>query len=174
MGRHGIYTLADSNGPGPRLMGVDTLMGNEAYKRQDEDLGDIKELMLNVADGRISYPVLSYSGLLDMGDKLFAVPWGALTLYTDNKRLNLDVSKDRLVSAPGFDKDHRPNMSDQTWAKDIHSCYWPFCQRFRNAKFDATASFTTSAALMQTESAAMLLIVLFLSLVTWPDRFLCM
>jgi len=155
-------------------MGADTLMGNEAYNRQDEDLGDIKEIMLNVADGRISYAVLSYSGLLDMGDKLFAVPWGALTLDTDNKRLNLDVSKDRLVSAPGFDKDHRPNMSDQTWAKDIHSYYCPFCQRFRNAKFDATASFTTSAALMQTESAAMLLIVLLLPHVTWPDRFLSM
>jgi ribosomal 30S subunit maturation factor RimM len=31
-------------------MGADTLMGNDVYNRQDEDLGDIKEIMLNVAD----------------------------------------------------------------------------------------------------------------------------
>jgi hypothetical protein len=40
-----------SNGPGPRLMGADTLMGNDVYNRQDEDLGDIKEIMLDVAGG---------------------------------------------------------------------------------------------------------------------------
>jgi len=120
---YGMYAVDGSNGPGPRLMGADTLMGNDVYNRQDEDLGDIKEIMLNVADGRISYAVLSYGGLLGMGDKLFAVPWGALTLDTDNKRFTLDVTKDRLENAPGFDKDNWPNMSDQTWAKDIHSYY---------------------------------------------------
>jgi sporulation protein YlmC with PRC-barrel domain len=119
----GMYAVSDSNGPGPRLMGADTLMGNDVYNRQDEDLGDIKEIMLDVPAGRISYAVLSYGGLLGMGEKLFAVPWEALTLDTDNKRFTLDVSKDRLESAPGFDKDNWPNMSDQEWAKGIHSYY---------------------------------------------------
>ncbi len=58
-----------------------------------------------------------------MGEKLFAVPWEALTLDTNNKRFILDVSKDRLESAPGFDKDKWPNMSDQTWAEGIHAYY---------------------------------------------------
>lgn len=112
-----------NNGPGPRLMGADTLMGNDVYNRQDEDLGDIKEIMLDVAGGRISYAVLSYGGLLGMGEKLFAVPWSALTLDTENKRFTLDVSQDRLENAPGFDKDNWPDMSDQAWAKNIHTYY---------------------------------------------------
>lgn len=119
----GMYAVSDSGGPGPRLMGADTLIGNDVYNRQDEDLGDIKEIMLDVPAGRISYAVLSYGGLLGMGEKLFAVPWEALTLDTDNKRFTLDVTKDRLESAPGFDKDNWPNMSDQAWAKDIHTYY---------------------------------------------------
>jgi sporulation protein YlmC with PRC-barrel domain len=119
----GIYAVADSDGPGPRLMGADTLIGNDVYNRQDEDLGDIKEIMLDVPGGHISYAVLSYGGMLGIGEKLFAVPWEALTLDTDNKRFTLDVSKDRLEAAPGFDKDNWPNMSDQSWAKDIHSYY---------------------------------------------------
>lgn len=119
----GMYAVADSNGPGPRLMGADTLMGNDVFNDQGEDLGDIKEIMLDVSAGRISYAVLSYGGLMGIGDKLFAVPWEALTLDTENKRFTLDVAKDRLEKAPGFDKDNWPNMSDQTWAKDVHDYY---------------------------------------------------
>ncbi len=117
------YVEQANNGPGPRLMGADTLMGNDVYNRQDEDLGDIKEIMLDVAAGRISHAVLSYGGLLGMGEKLFAVPWSALTLDTENKRFTLDVSQERLENAPGFDKDNWPDMSDQAWARDIHTYY---------------------------------------------------
>lgn len=110
-------------GPGPRLMGADTLNGNDVFNEKDEDLGDIKEFMLDMKTGRVSYAVLSYGGFLGMGDKLFAVPWDALKLDTVNKRFVLNVDKTRLESAPGFDKDNWPDMSDQTWAQGIHSYY---------------------------------------------------
>jgi len=58
-----------------------------------------------------------------MGEKLFAVPWNALTLETKNKRFVLNVEKDRLKGAPGFDKSHWPDMADQSWARTIHSYY---------------------------------------------------
>lgn len=119
----GINAVSDGNGPGPRLMGAKTLVGNDVYNRQDEDLGDIKEIMLDVPGGRISYAVLSHGGVLGMGEKLFAVPWEALTIDTENKRFTLDVTKDRLENAPGFDKDNWPNMSDQAWATGIHAYY---------------------------------------------------
>ena len=58
-----------------------------------------------------------------MGGKLFATPWSALTLDTENKRFVLNVDKERLANAPGFDKDKWPDMADQTWADEIHSYY---------------------------------------------------
>lgn len=119
----GMYAVADIGGPGPRLMGADTLLGNAVFNRQEEDLGSIKEIMLDVRAGRISYAVLSYGGMMGIGDKLFAVPWAALTLDTDNKRFTLDVTKDRLERAPGFDKDNWPNMSNQEWAKGLEDYY---------------------------------------------------
>ena len=111
------------HGPGPELMGADTLMGNDVYNAEGDDLGDIKEIMLDMRSGRIGYAVLSYGGFLGIADKLFAVPWGALKLDTENKRFTLNVSKDRLEHAPGFDKDCWPNMADESWARDIHSYY---------------------------------------------------
>jgi len=110
-------------GPGPEMMGAATLIGNDVYNRKDEDLGDIKEIMLDLSNGTVAYAVLSFGGFLGMGDKLFAVPWHALKLDTLNKRFVLNVEKERLRDAPGFDKGHWPNMADQSWAREIHSYY---------------------------------------------------
>lgn len=125
---YGMYkgrtsTLSQGQGPGPELMGADTLIGNDVVNHLGEDLGDIKEIMLNTQRGNIAYAVLSFGGLLGMGEKLFAVPWSALTLDTENKCFVLNVEKERLKSAPGFDKDDWPNMADQTWSNEIHSYY---------------------------------------------------
>ena len=111
------------DGPGPTLMSASTLMGNDVYNHQEENLGSIKEFMLDVRSGNVCYAVLSFGGFLGMGEKLFAVPWSALTLDTENKRFVLDVAVDRLKNAPGFDKDRWPNMADASWAKSIHSYF---------------------------------------------------
>ena len=115
----GVFAVSDSNGPGPRLMGADTLLGNKVVNRQEEDLGTILEIMLDVRAGNIRYAVLSYGGILGIGDKLFAVPWDALSLDTENECFVLDVAKERLEADPGFDKDDWPSMADQTWGKDV-------------------------------------------------------
>lgn len=120
---YGMYKRRTDGGPGPGLMGANTLDGNDVYNRQDQDLGDVKEIMLDMATGRVAYAVLSYGGFLGMGNKLFAVPWKALTLDTANKRFVLDVAQERLESAPGFDKDQWPDMADTTWAKEVHEHY---------------------------------------------------
>jgi hypothetical protein len=111
------------HGPGPILMGADTLVGNHVCNKDSDDLGDIKEIMLNMRTGRVSYAVLSFGGFLGMGEKLFAVPWEALELDTENKRFVLDVDRSRLQGAPGFDKSHWPDMADATWERGIHAYY---------------------------------------------------
>ena len=100
-----------------------TLQGNEVINLEGDKLGTIDEIMLDVPMGRIAYAVLSSGGFLGVGDKLFAIPWNALTLDTDNKCFLLDVSKERLEKAPGFDKDHWPSLADQTWAASVHMYY---------------------------------------------------
>ena len=118
------YKSYDKQGTtGPRLMGADTLIGEDVYNHKDEDLGDIKEIMLDMNTGAVAYAVLSFGGFLGIADKLFAVPWKALKLDTENKRFILNVDKERLEAAPGFDKDDWPNMADPTWQNTINSYY---------------------------------------------------
>ena len=121
--RYGIYKDTRGSGPGPALMGADTLIGDSVVNAAEEDLGDIKEIMLDMQTGQIAYAVLSFGGVLGLGDKLFAVPWQALQLDTVNKRFVLDCSKEKLESAPGFDKDRWPDMASPEFGTQIHNFY---------------------------------------------------
>ncbi len=121
--KYGMYKQTGKTGPGPALMGADTLLGEDVVNRNDDALGDIKEIMIDMRSGQVAYAVLSFGGILGIGEKLFAVPWQALQLDTVNKRFVLDISKDRLESAPGFDADAWPDMTDVSWATQIHNFY---------------------------------------------------
>src|SRR5664279_2133775 len=91
-----VPTAEIAQGPGPTFMSASTLMGDGVYNLQDEDLGKVKDFMLDMRNGKVAYAVLSFGGFLSMGEKLFAVPWAALTLDTENQRFTLNVNKERL------------------------------------------------------------------------------
>lgn len=110
-------------GPGPEVMAADTLEGDSVMNPAGETLGEIKDIMIDVKNGCVAYAVLSKGGILGFGDKLFAIPWSALTLDADRKCFILDVSKERMDKAPGFDKDHWPSMGDTNWATQVHAYY---------------------------------------------------
>ncbi|HEX5803850.1 MAG TPA: PRC-barrel domain-containing protein [Azospira sp.] len=108
---------------GTRLLSASTLSDDDVYNPKGDKLGSIKELMLDIDNGKVSYAVLSFGGFLSLGEKLFAVPWSALTVDTENKRIVMDIDEERLKNAPGFDADHWPNMADTTWGKSVHDYY---------------------------------------------------
>ncbi len=109
--------------PGPFVMSCDTLAGDTVVNRENEDLGTLEHIMIDVASGRIAYAVLASGGVFGIGEKLFAVPWGALVLDADRRCFVLDVDRKRMEEAPGFDKDHWPAMADPAWAGHVHDYY---------------------------------------------------
>lgn len=105
------------------LLSATTITGDKVCNIQDEHLGKIQDLMIDVSDGTIRFAVLSSGGLLGMGDRLFAIPWKALKQDKENKCFVLDVDVERLKNAPGFDKDQWPQMADAAWNTSIESYY---------------------------------------------------
>lgn len=105
------------------MLSASSLEGNEIVNLQEEALGSVKDIMLDTGTGKVSYVVLSAGGILSIGDRLFAIPWSALSLDTANKRFVLDADAERFENAPGFDKDHWPDMADPAWVDSVHSHY---------------------------------------------------
>jgi len=107
----------------PKVLAADTVVGDQVVNLQNENLGKIEHLMIDLESGRVAYAVLSFGGFLGMGDKLFAIPWSALALDPDDHKFILNVDKELLKAAPGFDKDHWPNMADLNWANGVFKFY---------------------------------------------------
>ena len=105
------------------VMSASTLMGDKVVNPQGEHLGEIKELMIDPQTGHVGYAVLSFGGFLGMGDRLFAIPFRALQLKADRKEFVLDVAKDKLQTAPGFDKNDWPKSANRQWGTEIHTFY---------------------------------------------------
>ena len=107
----------------PFLLSASTLKGTAVRNSAGEDLGKIEELMFDVNSGRISYAVLSFGGFLGIGDKFFAIPWEKLRVDTENEVVIIDIDKQTLENAPGFDKDNWPSSSEHTWLVDVYDYY---------------------------------------------------
>lgn len=104
------------------LKGSD-IIGKHVQNLDGKELGEIQDLAVSPHDGRIRYAVLSYGGILGMGDKYFAIPWEALKLGKDREYFAVNVKEKELENAPGFDKDDWPNFSDRAYSVTLYEFY---------------------------------------------------
>ena len=100
-------------------MRASKLIGKDVKNAAGEGLGEIKDLMVDLKGERIHYAVLSFGGALGMGDKLFAYPISAFRAGAGNDDLVLNVNKEKLKDAPGFDKDHWPEWAKDNYRRDV-------------------------------------------------------
>jgi sporulation protein YlmC with PRC-barrel domain len=99
-----------------------SIVGDDVKNMTGDDLGSIKDLMIDLNEGYIEYAVLQFGGFLGIGSKYFAIPWSELKLDPDNKNFILNRDKEFLKNAPGFDKDHWPGTNSDYY-KDTNT-YW--------------------------------------------------
>jgi sporulation protein YlmC with PRC-barrel domain len=105
----------------PTVLSASTLKGDKVTNAKGEDLGTVEEIMLDLEQGRVAYVVMSFGRVNWMpNDKLFAIPWEALSISFHDKKFILNVSKETLKSAPGFDRKKWPEVADFDWlAKEV-------------------------------------------------------
>jgi sporulation protein YlmC with PRC-barrel domain len=72
------------------------IIGMQVKNTQNEDLGKVKELVIDTQSGKVAYAVLSAGGGLLGGGKMVAVPFEALSLQPGAKNLVMNIKKDEL------------------------------------------------------------------------------
>ena len=107
----------------PCILSAGTLCGDPVVNPSGEDLGRVEELMIDLDDGRVAYAVLSFGGFMGIGNKLFAIPFEALELDSENHRFILDTPREKLEAAPGFDKDDWPDFADPGFGRELYGYY---------------------------------------------------
>lgn len=106
-------------------MAASRLIGMEVENRQGESLGEIIDLMVDASDQRVEFAILSFGGILNLGDKLFAYPLERFDRVSshDPDKIVLNVSKERLESAPGFDRSLWPDFDRSEYRRKIEAYY---------------------------------------------------
>lgn len=100
-----------------------SIIGDKVLNNQDEHLGSIKDIMLNVNSGHVEYFIIEFGGFLGIGEKYFAIPFNLLTVDAENQVYRFNESKEKLKAAPGFDKSHWPETNVHFYDADQH---WSF------------------------------------------------
>jgi sporulation protein YlmC with PRC-barrel domain len=100
-----------------RLLKASHVLKSEVMTPDGQWLGDIEEVVIDTAVGKVAYAVLSArEKWLGLGEKWFAIPWHTLQQSAGLGTFTLDVDKETLQKAPGFDKDNWPNRATTRWA----------------------------------------------------------
>ena len=97
------------------------LIGMEVKNPQGEKIGQIKDLVLDLNTGQVSYAVLAVGGFLGIGEKLIALPPSALQADPQDKKLVLNADKDKIVNATGFAATNWPEVGSKPWGAEN---YW--------------------------------------------------
>ena len=113
----GRADVAGSIGKGSKIIGM------EVKNYQNEKLGKVDELAVDLQSGRIVQVVLSIGGFLGIGDRLVAVPPGALHYDAANKVVKLDADKEKLKAAPRFEASKWEEYSQSNHVNQVYSYY---------------------------------------------------
>ena len=99
------------------------LIGTSVKNLQDEKLGKVENILVDLSSGRIVAVIVSSGGFLGMGDELSAVPPTALRFNTERDTLQLDASKEMLSNAPHFKADQWPDFGQPSYAGGVYRAY---------------------------------------------------
>ncbi len=105
------------------VLSASTIAGDKVKNLAGEDLGKIEDIMIDLESGRVAYAVVSFGSGFMHGGKLFAIPWAALAVDQGDKKIILNVPKEILETAEGFDKDHWPDMADPAFRTRTYGHY---------------------------------------------------
>jgi len=106
------------------IISASTIKGCRVINTSLESVGTIDDLMIDAQSGQVLYAVLSVNtGFLNLGNKYFAIPLEEFELRAEENEAMLNVDKDRLEKAPGFEKDQMPEGPQQEFASEVHSYY---------------------------------------------------
>ncbi|TXF86301.1 PRC-barrel domain containing protein [Neolewinella aurantiaca] len=105
------------------ILSSSSITGTNVTNNKGESLGEIKDLMIDTSTGTVNYAVLTFGGFLGLGDKYFAIPFEAFTVNEATEKFVLNVQKDVLENAPGFDKNNWPETSNTNFWNGLYDHY---------------------------------------------------
>src|SRR5205823_6634114 len=106
---------------------VSKLVGTKVKSSQGEEIGVVKDVMIDRSTGCMAYTVLSTGegggARAGGGGKLVAVPWAVYSPASDVSVLTVTADRERIYSAPVFDYARIDDYSRPDYITNVYSYY---------------------------------------------------
>ena len=99
------------------------VIGMTVNNNQNEKLGKVEDLAVDVESGRIVQVILSSGGFIGIGETLTAVPPGALHDDATDKSIQLNTDTEKLKAAPEFAMSKWAEDSDSNHLSAVYRYY---------------------------------------------------
>jgi sporulation protein YlmC with PRC-barrel domain len=97
------------------------IIGSKVVNAQNEDLGKVQDLIINVHSGHAPYAVIATGGLTDRSK--VAVPLSAMRCSTDGKSMVLMATKEQLQAASKTPTGAWTPVAGSEWSKKVDGYY---------------------------------------------------
>ncbi len=87
------------------LIASDRVQGSTVRRPDGEKIGKIERLMIDKISGKVAYAVMSFGGLLGVGERYYTMPWTKLDYDPNLNAYVLDITKGQLQSAPALNSE---------------------------------------------------------------------
>jgi len=88
------------------------IIGQSVLSAENEDLGKIKDIVLDKKNGTVLYVVLSFGDSMHSNNKLYALPWSSIDYDIVKQGFRLIVHKDVVTSTRCFQNDQWADFND--------------------------------------------------------------
>lgn len=113
---------------------LENQLGYDVWNAENEQIGEVEDMVIDLASARVSYVHIETGGFLDIGDEESLVPWNALELIidadpdvlsADDNVFILQFDQGLLEEAPDFDPNAMPaaGESAEDWQAGFAD-YW--------------------------------------------------
>ena len=104
---------------------LSSMAGTSVLNPKGEYLGRVSDFVID-SHGHVTFLVISHGGFLRIGEKDTAVPFGSFAYDREKSHFVLDLTRDKLDTAPAFRK---RDLYNEKWAKDVYqyfgqASYW--------------------------------------------------
>jgi len=107
---------------GRPLISAGKVQGTPVFNDAGERLGHIDDIMLHKVSGQVAFAILSFGGVLGLGEKFTPLPWSVLTYDTDKGGYLVPLGREQLQNAPSFNRDELTN-DDNGWGARVNEYY---------------------------------------------------
>ena len=105
------------------VISASKVTGTRVYNTSGDHLGEIYDVMIDKRSGKIAYAVMSFGGLLGIGERYHPLPWATLKYDTRQRGYVVGLTIEQLQGAPTFAANEMPAWGDRAYEARIHDYY---------------------------------------------------